>query len=188
LPGLHAAGRDDLAYGLLLQEEMPSWLYPVKRGATTIWERWDGWTPPTASHPGGFADSGMNSFNHYAFGAVGEFLFGYIGGIREIEPGYSRIRIAPVIQEGLTWAKCEYRSIRGPVACAWHREEGRLTLSVTIPPNANALVLIPCAAEAVVMESGKSLGTDEGVVVTRRDDLALHAEIGSGRYEFEVSV
>jgi alpha-L-rhamnosidase len=82
LPVLHLAGRNDVAYLILMQEYYPSWLFPVKLGATTIWERWNGWIPDK-----GYANSGMNSFNHYAFGSVGEYLFAIIGGISEMSPG-----------------------------------------------------------------------------------------------------
>ena len=86
LPALHAAGRDDLAYTLLLQQTYPSWLYQVTLGATTMWERWDGWTPAS-----GFQSVSMNSFNHYAFGSVGEYLYSDIGGITPISPSYKTI-------------------------------------------------------------------------------------------------
>ena len=116
LPGLHAAGRDDVAYKLLLQETYPSWLFQVKLGATTMWERWDGWTPDR-----GFQTIGMNSFNHYAFGSVGEYLYSVVGGIRAESPGYDKIRIQPVPGEGLDWAEASYRSIHGPIATRWQR-------------------------------------------------------------------
>lgn len=138
LPGLHAAGRDDAAYRLLLQETYPSWLFQVKLGATTMWERWDGWTPDR-----GFQDRGMNSFNHYAFGSVGEYLYGAVAGIRAESPGYKKIRIQPVIGEGLTWAKASYDSVYGRIASAWKREGNRLSLNVTIPANTTATVVVP---------------------------------------------
>ena len=105
LPALHAAGRDDLAYTVLLQQTYPSWLYQVNLGATTMWERWDGWTPGA-----GFETIGMNSFNHYAFGSVGEYLYGVVGGIKPASPGYKTIRIQPVPGAGLTWANTSYNS------------------------------------------------------------------------------
>ena len=109
LPALHAAGRDDLAYTVLLQQTYPSWLYQVTLGATTMWERWDGWTPGA-----GFQTIGMNSFNHYAFGSVGEYLYSVVGGIKPASPGYKTIRIQPVPGLGLTWANTSYNSTRRP--------------------------------------------------------------------------
>src|SRR5207237_1184430 len=111
LPMLTKYRHLDVAYELLNQDTFPSWLFSVKQGATTIWERWDGWTPDK-----GFQDPGMNSFNHYALGSCVEFLFGGIGGIRPASPGYKSILIDPVIQDGLTWAKATYNSINGTIS------------------------------------------------------------------------
>ena len=101
LPTLTQIGRDDLAWQLLTNEKFPSWLFSVKHGATTIWERWDGWTPEK-----GFQDPGMNSFNHYAYGSCGQWMYARIGGIEldEQSPGYKRIIINPVLAPGLTSA------------------------------------------------------------------------------------
>lgn len=119
LPALHAAGLDDVAYRTLLRRDAPSWLYPVYMGATTVWERWDGYTEER-----GYADSGMNSFNHYAFGSVGEYLFSVIGGIREKSPGYEEFYIRPVVGKGLSWAKASYHSIRGEISVFWAERGG----------------------------------------------------------------
>lgn len=94
--------------------DAPSWLYPVRMGATTVWERWDGYTEEK-----GYADSGMNSFNHYAFGSVGEYLFSVIGGIKERSPGYGEFYIRPVIGRGLSWAKVSFHSIHGEIFVFW---------------------------------------------------------------------
>jgi alpha-L-rhamnosidase len=98
LPVLRKAGLEGLAGQLLLNEDEPSWLFPVTKGATTIWERWNSWTAGT-----GFADRRMNSFNHYAFGAVGSYLFGDGTGIWELSPGYGNTLIAPVLLSGVDW-------------------------------------------------------------------------------------
>lgn len=90
-PVLTVCGRADVAYRLLQQTKAPSWLHPVMHGATTMWERWDAWTPEL-----GFAHDGMNSFNHYAYGAIGEWLYSTIAGVAPEEPGFRRIRIAPI--------------------------------------------------------------------------------------------
>lgn len=104
LPALHLAGRDDVAYKVLLQETFPSWLFQVKNGATTVWERWDGWTPEK-----GFQTIAMNSFNHYAFGSVGEFLYRQVAGIDADSPGFRIIVIRPTLGQGLTWARASYK-------------------------------------------------------------------------------
>ena len=125
LPGLSRAGRLDTAYDLLLKRTFPSWLYQVTLGATTMWERWDGWTPEK-----GFQTPGMNSFNHYAFGAVGEFLYEHVGGIRHVTPGFREVVIAPYPGGGLTWARTRYDSIRGTIASSWTHEDGLFVLGL----------------------------------------------------------
>ena len=179
LPGLHDAGRDDLAYTLLLQDTYPSWLYQVKLGATTMWERWDGWTPDR-----GFQSIGMNSFNHYAFGAVGEYLYSAVAGIDTVGPGYKRIRIQPVVGGGLTWAQASYRSIHGLIASRWQRTGQKLTLDVTIPANTTATVYVPAREAASVTESGRPASEAAGVSrIGARPGYVLFA-VGSGSYRF----
>ena len=113
-------GRLDVAYRLMMNDTFPSWGFSVKHGATSIWERWDGWTP---EH--GFQNPGMNSFAHYAFGAVYRWMVENIGGIRNDGPAYKRILIAPQPGGGLTWAKVGYRSIQGQIESDWKLEGGR---------------------------------------------------------------
>ena len=195
LPALHAAGRDDIAYHLLLQESYPSWLYPVKLGATTIWERWDGWTP---EH--GFQDSGMNSFNHYALGAVGQYLYAVVGGIQAETPGFRRIRIQPVLPRpvqtistaqpeevpSLSFVRASYNSIHGLIACEWKRDGPSLSLDVSIPANTTAAVYVPAGSPEAVTESGKpALHADE-VTFLRMEGSAAVFSVGSGNYRFRV--
>jgi alpha-L-rhamnosidase len=178
LPGLHLAGRDDDAYKLLLTKSSPSWLYPVSVGATTIWERWVAWDGKTPQ-------GGMNSLNHYAFGAVGEYLFRMIGGISEETPGYQCIRIEPVIREGLTWAATSYNSVRGKISTAWKVNGSLLDLDVTIPANTTATVVVPANNATTVTESGKPTGKAEGVKFLRIEtDKAVYA-VESGNYHFQ---
>ncbi len=183
LPGLHLAGRDDLAYRLLLQEDFPSWIYQVRRGATTMWERWNG-----IKADGTFADSGMNSFNHYAFGAVGEYLYGCVGGISGTGPGFKALRIAPVLGEGLTWAKASYDSIHGSIVSAWKREGTTVTMEVTVPANTTATVEVPARDAAAVMESGKPAGAAAGVRFVRMDRGVAVFAVESGTYRFQSSL
>ncbi len=135
LPALSDAGYVDAAYRLLHQDTYPSWGYPIRHGATTIWERWDGWTE---EH--GFQDPAMNSFNHYAFGAVGEWLYESVAGIRPVEaaPGYERAVIAPRPGGRLRSVYATYRSVRGPIAVKWKREDTRFVLDVSLSPGCTA--------------------------------------------------
>ena len=179
LPVLTQAGAEDTAYELLRQDTFPSWLFSVKHGATTIWERWDGWTPEK-----GFQDPGMNSFNHYSLGSCGEYLFGGIGGIRLASPGYQRIVISPVIHDGLDWAKASYNSIHGTIATDWKRQGDRVELTVVIPANTTATVCVPATDAAGVTESGRPASQAVGVKFLRAADGLAEFEVGSGTYKF----
>jgi alpha-L-rhamnosidase len=177
LPALHLAGLDNLAYTLLLQQTYPSWLYQVDLGATTMWERWDGWTPSA-----GFESETMNSFNHYAFGSVGQYMYGGIGGITPASPGYKTILIAPSPQAGLTWASTSYNSTRGLISTAWTNVGAMLNLAVAIPPNTTAEVRVPSANPAAVMESGVPAASSPGVAYLGYSNGAAIYAVGSGDY------
>jgi alpha-L-rhamnosidase len=179
LPVLTQMGQEDAAYGLLLQDTFPSWLFSVKHGATTIWERWDGWTPEK-----GFQDPGMNSFNHYSLGSCGEYLFGYIGGIRPASPGFKTIVIDPVIRDGLTWANTSFDSMHGRIATAWKVDGKRLTLKVEVPANSTATVCIPSCNIASITESGKPVEKAKDVKFLRQANNTAVFEVGSGNYKF----
>jgi alpha-L-rhamnosidase len=179
LPVLTQAGHADVADRLLMQDSFPSWLFSVKQGATTIWERWDGWTPEK-----GFQDPGMNSFNHYSLGSCGEYLFGGIGGIRPASPGYKTILIQPVIADSLTWAKASYDSIHGKIATAWKRDGNHLELKVVVPVNTTATVSVPAADISNVKESGKNIEQAEGVKFLRQENGKVDLQVGAGTYEF----
>lgn len=134
------AGRIDIAYALLNQKTFPSWLFPVTHGATTMWERWDGWTPEK-----GFNDAGMNSYNHYAYGAVGAWMYADVAGIDldPDHPGYQHILIHPRPGGGLTYARATLESVYGKIESAWRIDGEKLLLNVTIPPNTTATVRLP---------------------------------------------
>lgn len=148
LPLLAEAGEDELAFDLLLNHECPGWLYEVDHGATTIWERWDAILPdgsvneaPTSEQ----SSDNMVSFNHYAFGSVGAFMYGYILGIRPLEPGYARVLVEPHVDARLGHAEGSYRSVAGTVSSAWKIEDGTLSVNVTVP--VPALVRLPDGTE-----------------------------------------
>jgi len=152
---LTAAGKLDVAYQLLLQKNWPSWLYAVTQGATTIWERWDGWT-----HEKGFQDAGMNSFNHYAYGAIGAWLYQVVTGIEidPLHPGYQHVILRPHAQANgpLTFAKAAIETIRGKIESGWKLEKDGKTLKydVTLPPNVTAAVYLPGAVKGQKIGSG----------------------------------
>lgn len=130
----------DVAYKLLLQDTYPSWLYPIKAGATTIWERWDG-----IRTDGSFEEASMNSYNHYAYGAIGDWMYQNITGIQSAEAGYKKIIIKPIIGGNLTWAEAGYDCPYGHISSKWKIEAGKLDMTVIIPPNTTADVFVPDA-------------------------------------------
>ncbi|MFC5653621.1 alpha-L-rhamnosidase C-terminal domain-containing protein [Paenibacillus solisilvae] len=152
LPALSDYGYIDTAYDLLMQESFPSWFHQIKSGATTMWERWDGWSKERGFHP----VERMNSFNHYAFGAVGEWLYRYMAGIDTdlLQPGFKHIRIAPRPGGGLTRVYAEYESMYGTIVSAWEIQDGRFRLQVRIPINTTAAVQLPGAETKVEIGSG----------------------------------
>ena len=172
-PILTCYGHADVAYRLLLQDTYPSWLYPVKHGATTIWERWNGWT-----HEDGFFNPSMNSFNHYSLGSVGEWLYRHVAGI-ELDPafpGYERFVLKPYLGAGLDWARATYRTLHGEIVSHWRREGVHLTWDITVPPNTTAHVWVPVAAGAAVAL--------DGLPVLSREDGYARIEAPAGRYTF----
>jgi alpha-L-rhamnosidase len=171
----------DEAYMLLNREEYPSWLYPVKQGATTVWERWDGEKPD-----GSFQDKGMNSFNHYAYGAIGAWMYATMAGldIDETAPGYKHSLIHPQPGGGFTSVKASHESMYGKVESAWTLEGGRFELAVTVPPNTRATVRLPHAQQTGVTVDGKPLGEGDGVSAARQDGDAVVVDVGSGAYRF----
>jgi alpha-L-rhamnosidase len=180
-PQLTLAGRADVAYRLLLRDDYPSWLYPVKHGATTIWERWNGWT-----HEEGFFNPHMNSFNHYSLGSVGEWMFRHVAGI-ELDPdtpGFQRFVLRPFVGDGLNCARARYRTMHGEIASEWKREGDKLTWIVRIPANTTAKVFVPSTPGAAVTESGVALEKSSGLRVEGRDGDFLVCEAVAGQYQF----
>ncbi|MCD8391267.1 MAG: glycoside hydrolase family 78 protein [Firmicutes bacterium] len=178
IPALVKAGYTDIAFALLEQTENPSWLYSVINGATTIWERWNSYNAETKT----FGDVNMNSFNHYAYGAVGEWLFGGILGINtsEDEPGYRRIVLKPQIGGTLTYAKGFYNSPRGKIASEWRIESGKLIYRCEIPSNTSAELHLPYPNERCKAWGQIKFMQGNG----KKSVFAL----GAGRAEFEISI
>ena len=169
---LEEGGRADVAYRLLRQDSYPSWLYQVRMGATTVWERWDSIRPD-----GTFQDPGMNSFNHYGFGAVGDWMYRSLAGIRPAEPGYRKIEIRPVPGSGLGAARGAYESPYGRIESSWTQQGGRYELTVAVPPNTTATVYVPAddPARVPAPAGAQPAGAEDGYAVFT---------VGSGRYTF----
>jgi alpha-L-rhamnosidase len=138
LPALSQVGRDDVAFSLLNQTSYPSWLYSVTQGATTIWERWNGWT-----RHDGFADPSMNSFNHYSFGSVGAWMYGNIAGLQPLAAGWKRIGVQPKPQGGIDHASAAMKTPYGKLVSTWSVKRGVFVLNVEIPVNTTADVSVP---------------------------------------------
>ncbi len=174
-------GHTDLAYKLLLQEDYPSWLYPVKMGATTIWERWDGQKPDST-----FQTAGMNSFNHYAYGAIGDWMYRTMVGIDTYEDGtgYQHIKIQPHIGGGFTHASASLKTYYGTVSSGWKIDNGNIILDVEIPANTTANVYMPAPNAEAVTEKGNPISTVSEIKVVGVEKGYVQLKIGSGKYRF----
>ena len=174
-------GYDTVAYKLLLQETYPSWLYPVKMGATTIWERWDGQKPDSS-----FQTPGMNSFNHYAYGAIGDWMYRNITGLDTYDegPGYKKIRIMPHTGGNLSYASAELETGYGKLSVYWKISDGKLSMDIEIPANTTATVFIPASTETAITENGKSLSDEKEIVVKGMVGKYIELQTGSGTYHF----
>ena len=177
-------GYADVAYTLLLQQDYPSWLYPVKMGATTIWERWDGEKEDST-----FQTPGMNSFNHYAYGAIGDWMYRKMVGLDTYEdgPGYKHIKIQPHIGGGFTHASATYQTYYGTLSNAWKVENDMITMDVEIPANTTATVFVPSANAASVTEGGKGISGVAGIKIGEPEEGYIPLQVGSGKYHFVVN-
>ncbi len=175
-------GYNDVAYDLLLQETYPSWLYPVKMGATTIWERWDGQKTDST-----FQDPGMNSFNHYAYGAIGDWMYRVSAGIGNASPGYKEIMIQPSLTKKLNFSKASFESPYGTIASGWERKDGKVLLNVRIPANTKATICLPVKSADMVSVNGMALSSSPGLTnILIKGDKVL-VDSGSGEYLFEIT-
>ncbi|WP_245850758.1 glycoside hydrolase family 78 protein [Paenibacillus herberti] len=175
-------GYHETALKLLLQESYPSWLYSVNKGATTIWEHWDGVKPD-----GTFWSDDMNSYNHYAYGAIGEWMYRRVAGIDmdESQPAYRAIRIEPLFGgEKLTYAKAELDSPYGLIRSEWRRESGKLGLEIEVPVNTTATVRLPVADAGSILESGLPIGEAGGIELMESEEGFISVRVGSGCYSF----
>ena len=178
LEALTKYGYGELAFKIATQQTYPSWGYMLANGATTLWERWENLTGP-----------GMNSHNHPMMGSVSSWFQKYLGGINPDPemPGFRRIVIRPYLLGDLTWVRAEYKSHYGPIRSSWSKDNGNLTMKLTIPVNTTAKVYIPARDEASITVGERQAATAEGVKLVARQEGTSVFDVGSGDYEFVVS-
>lgn len=172
-------GHADVAYKLLLQKTYPSWLYPVTMGATTMWERWNSMRPDST-----FAPPSMTSFNHYAYGAIGDWLYTTVAGLGAAAPGYHQLLVRPQPGGGFTQATAALETGYGPARSYWHTSGDQLTLDVTVPPNATATVYVPTTNPGSVREGNRPLDGSQGLQAGPAQAGYLPVQVGSGQYHF----
>jgi len=177
-------GYTDLAYSLLLQEKYPSWLYPVKMGATTIWERWDGIKPD-----GTFQVPSMNSYNHYAYGAIGDWMYRVMVGLDTYEDGtgYKHSKIEPHIGGGFTNAAARRQTYYGKLSNSWKVSGDQLTMEIEVPANTTATVFIPAKSVDAVAESGAPITQSKDIKLLETKEGSVKLSLGSGKYQFAVN-
>ncbi|MCD9022438.1 alpha-L-rhamnosidase [Cohnella silvisoli] len=179
-------GYHETAVKLFLQESYPSWLYSITKGATTIWEHWDGIKPD-----GSFWSDDMNSYNHYAYGAIGDWMYRYIAGLDmdETVPGYRRICVYPRFAGSeLTSAKATLLTPYGKAESAWHIEDNNILVQVVVPANSSAEVILPGAELEEVREGDRMVTASEGIHSARRSEEGVRISVGSGTYQFTYSM
>jgi alpha-L-rhamnosidase len=176
-------GYNELAYKLLLNEEFPSWLYEVKLGATTIWERWNSLLPD-----GKFGELGMNSLNHYTYGSIAEWMYRNMCGINPLEeyPGYRKIRLAPQPNKLLSFAKAELDTPAGHYESGWRYEAEGLCYQFTIPFNAEAELVLTGSEIADITINGTNLLDAE--VSYRKEDTEFRIILKAGKYEVKQKI
>jgi alpha-L-rhamnosidase len=177
-------GRNDIAYRLLLQDTYPSWLYPVKMGATTIWERWDGIRPDKS-----FEAASMNSFNHYSYGAIGDWMYRVMTGMDTYNdgPGYKHIKIMPHPGGGFTHATATLQTYYGDLTSGWEIKDGKTYYTIEIPANTKADIFLPAAQPDEITEGDKALAINKDITVGKSEDGYVGLKVGSGVYHFAVN-
>jgi alpha-L-rhamnosidase len=176
---LDKAGEYDLMYDILFKETYPSWFYSINNGATTMWERWDSFTKKD-----GFHKDGMNSFNHYAYGAIGRWMYERIAGIKPTMVAYKEIEIAPVPGGPLTSASAAYDSPYGLISSRWKLENDRFLLEVTIPSNTTATVIVPGDTQKDLTVNGQNIGDSEAIKEMEKTAQSFILTVAPGTYSF----
>jgi alpha-L-rhamnosidase len=176
---LDETGEIDLMYKLLFNETYPSWFYSINQGATTIWERWNSY-----SKEEGFNPMSMNSLNHYAYGAIGEWMYERIAGIAPLEAGYKSIRIAPEPRQPLTSASASVNTPYGKVSSSWEVVNNEFQLEVVVPPNTTAKVSIPANTQNELMLNGVSFKEDINIKLVNTNKDSFELLVKPGNYKF----
>ncbi|MCZ7637887.1 MAG: glycoside hydrolase family 78 protein [Verrucomicrobia bacterium] len=193
LPVLSAHGQHDLAARLLQSRRFPSWGYEVENGATTIWERWDSFTREHGFNGiAGNQNAAMNSFSHYSFGAVCEWMFRVLAGIDTATPGFRQLRLRPMPpapgsnpeHPAISWARARYDSLAGPIASHWRLDGGRFEYEVSLPANTTATVHLPASEADRITEGGRPLRKVKGARLVGREADRWVVEVGSGSWRF----
>jgi alpha-L-rhamnosidase len=181
LEALSTHGQHELATRLVRQDTFPSWGYEVRQGATTIWERWNSWTPE-----GGFADPGMNSLNHAALGSVADWLHERLAGLAPGAPGYRTVLVRPGLAAGIEWARATHESAHGEHSVAWRADRRGLEITVEVPPNTFADVGLPRGG-AVTVGGRRPRAGVRGVVRTGSSATERRVTLSWGRHVIEVA-
>ncbi|HKK60921.1 MAG TPA: family 78 glycoside hydrolase catalytic domain, partial [Bacteroidales bacterium] len=180
---LDKVGETDVMYDIIFKETYPSWFFSINQGATTMWERWDSYTREK-----GFHKHGMNSFNHYAYGAIGQWLYERVAGIKSLKPGYKEILIAPVPGGPLTSAEASYNSPYGKVCSSWKIERDSFKLKATVPSNTSAKIIIPGEVSEELMLNGAVYHDNSKVKLQESNENGFTLSALPGTYEFESSI
>ena len=195
LPVLTSVGENDLAVKHFQSRKFPSWGYEVDQGATTIWEHWDSYTKAHGfGGMDGTQNAGMNSFAHYSFGAVCEWMLGQLAGIQSDGPGYDKIIIHPhppspgsnPDHTPINWVKAHYDSIHGRITSNWKRTDGKFELETEIPANTTATIYLPASSADQITEGGQSLANVKDVKILRMEGGRAALAVAAGKYQFVV--
>ena len=169
-------GHRDIAYKLLFQDECPSWLYEVNNGATTIWESWKAIAPDGKISP--------LSYNHYAFGCIGDWMYRTVGGLNTVEPGYRSSLIKPDVTGNISSASTSLETMYGTLSNSWAIANGVMTMSVSVPANTTAQIVLPNATKETILESGSTLSIARGIYNISQEKTGVVIQAGSGNFSF----
>ncbi|WP_289042404.1 alpha-L-rhamnosidase [uncultured Zobellia sp.] len=179
-------GYNDISYKIFQQTEYPSWGYSVENGSTSIWERWNSYTKDNSENSD--LNAKMNSFSHYAFGSVAEWMFQHAVGIDTEDSGYRNIIIEPAITKEMDFIEGSYKSINGTIASAWNWKGNRVLMNIKIPVNTKAKVYIPTSILSDIKEGNKSLSSNESIKILESNEKETIVEVGSGTYFFNAKI
>ena len=186
MPSLSKYGYHDTAYKLFQQTKYPSWGYSIENGSTSIWERWNSYTKDKEQNS--TINAAMNSFSHYAFGSVAEWMFQYALGIDSEDSGYRNILIKPAVSKEMGSMEGSYDCINGKISSGWKWKGSKLTLDVSIPANTQAKVFIPSSKPSSIKEGKLRLNKVDGIKILESGEEEVVVQIGSGDYTFTTTI